>query len=221
MKSISNSTLEFLTELKKNNNRDWFSVNRSRYHKVKTDYESFIQTVIDEMISFEPILKGLEAKSCTFRINRDIRFSNDKTLYKTNLGAFIVRGGRKNGDRFAGYYLHIEPGNKSMIAGGAYMPPAPWLKLIREKIDEDGDKLLKIINKSDFKSLFGNLEGEKLRGVPRGYSKEHPYIELLKHKSYLTLRMISDHEVISRDFFNEIIRTFKAMKPLNDFLNEY
>lgn len=221
MKSISNSTLEFLTELNKNNNRDWFSANRSRYLKVKTDYESFIQSLIDKMISFEPILKGLEAKSCMFRINRDIRFSYDKTLYKTNLGAFIVRGGRKNGDRFAGYYLHVEPGNKSMIAGGAYMPPSPWLKLIREKIDEDGEKLRKIINKSEFKTLFGNLEGEKLSGLPRGYLKDHPYIELLKHKSYTAVRMISDREVTGRDFSDEVIRIFKAMKPLNDFLNDH
>lgn len=221
MKSISNSTLEFLTELKKNNNRDWFLRNRNRYLKVKTDYESFIQSLIDEMINFEPILKGLEAKSCTFRINRDIRFSNDKTLYKTNLGAFIVRGGRKNGDHFAGYYLHIEPGNKSMIAGGAYMPPAPWLKLIREKIDEDGEKLLNIINNREFKTYFNILEGDKLRGLPRGYSKDHPFVDLLKHKSYIAVRMVSDREATGRDFFNEVIRTFKAMKPLNDFLNEY
>ncbi len=221
MKVINKSTLEFLSDLKQNNDRDWFLQNHSRYLSTKSEYESFIQAVINEIIPFEPILKGLEAKSCIYRINRDIRFSNDKTLYKTHLGAFIVRGGRKNGDRFAGYYVHVEPGNKSMVAGGAYMPPAPWLKPIREKIDEEGEKLLNIINKSEFKSLFGNLEGEKLRGVPRGYSKEHPYIQLLKHKSYLTVRMISDREVISRDFFNEVIRTMKAMKPLNDFLNDY
>jgi uncharacterized protein (TIGR02453 family) len=87
---------------------------------------------------FDPIIKGLEAKSCIFRINRDIRFTNDKSPYKSNFGAFIVRGGKKNGDKFAGYYFHIEP-EKSIIAGGAYMPPAPWLSAIREKIDEKPD----------------------------------------------------------------------------------
>jgi uncharacterized protein (TIGR02453 family) len=127
MEQIYRSTLEFLSDLKKHNDRDWFQKNRSRYLEAKSNFESFIQAVIDKIAAFDPILKGLEASSCTYRVNRDIRFSNDKTLYKTHMGAFIVRGGKQNGDRYAGHYIHVEPGNNSMIAGGAYMPPAPWL----------------------------------------------------------------------------------------------
>src|SRR4030042_4826186 len=138
MNLINKSTLEFLSDLKKHNDRDWFHENRSRYLNAKANYESFIQSVINRISEFDPILKGLEATSCTYRINRDIRFSNDKTLYKTHMGAFIVRGGKQNGDRFAGYYVHVEPSNNSMIAGGAYIPPQPWLSAIREKIDEQG-----------------------------------------------------------------------------------
>jgi uncharacterized protein (TIGR02453 family) len=221
MEQINKSTLELLSDLKKHNDRDWFLQNRSRYLEAKLNYGSFIQAVINGISAFDPILKGLEAKSCTYRINRDIRFSNDKTLYKTHLGAFIVKGGKQNGDRYAGYYVHVEPGNNSMIAGGAYIPPSPWLKLIREKITDQGDKFLKIIENKEFVNIFGQLEGEKLKTAPKGFPKDHPDIEFLKLKSYLVTRMISDKEIIGKDCFDLIIRASKAMKPLNDFLNDY
>jgi uncharacterized protein (TIGR02453 family) len=221
MESIRKSTLEFLADLKKHNDRDWFIKNRPRYIEAKTNFEKFVQAVINEIIKFDPILRGLEVSSCTYRINRDIRFSNDKTIYKSHLGAFIVRGGKKNGDKYAGYYVHVEPGNNSMIAGGAYMPPMPWLTAIREKIDQEGKKFLEIINHRDFIKHFGKIEGEKLKSVPRGFQRDHPMIELLKLKSYLVVKMISDKEVVSNEYFEDLIRTSKAMKPLNDFLNEY
>ena len=206
---------------KKHNDRDWFLKNRNRYLEAKSDYETFVQAVINGISTFDPILKGLEVTSCTYRINRDIRFSNDKTLYKTHLGAFIVRGGKQNGARYAGYYVHVEHGNNRMIAGGAYMPPALWLKLIREKIDEQAEKFLKIIENKEFVKFFGQLEGEKLKTAPKGFPKDHPHIELLKLKSFLVVRMISDKEVIRKDCFDLIIRASKVMKPLNDFLNDY
>ncbi len=221
MKLIKKSTLEFLSDLKRHNDRDWFIKNRGRYDEARANYESFVQALINEISGFDPILKGLEVKSCTYRINRDIRFSNDKTLYKTHLGAFIVRGGKQNGDRYAGYYFHVEPGGNSMIAGGAYIPPKPWLSAIREKIDEQGDQLLKIVSRKDFIEFFGEIEGEKLKTVPKGYPRDHPYIELLKLKSFLAARMISDKDVISDSCFDLIIRASRVMKPLNDFLNDY
>jgi uncharacterized protein (TIGR02453 family) len=220
MVTIEKSTLDFLSDLKKHNDRDWFLKNRSRYDDARSNFESFVQAVIDNISTFDPIMKGLEVKSCTYRINRDIRFSNDKTIYKTHLGAFIVRGGKRNGDKFAGYYFHVEPGN-SMIAGGAYMPPAPWLNAIREKIGEQGDKLLKILNNKEFVYFFGQIEGEKLKGAPRGYQKDHKYIELLKLKSFLAANTIPDKDLLSEKCFDLIIKASRAMKPLNDFLNDY
>jgi uncharacterized protein (TIGR02453 family) len=221
MVTIKKSTLEFLSDLKRHNDRDWFIMNRSRYDEARANYESFVQGVIDEISVFDPAFKGLGVKSCTYRINRDIRFSNDKTLYKTHLGAYIVRGGKQNGDRFAGYYVHVEPGGNSMIAGGAYIPPKPWLSAIREKIDEQGDKLMDVLGNKDFKKYFGEIEGEKLKSAPKGYPRDHPFIELLRLKSFLAARMISDKEVISESCFDLIIRASKAMKPLNDYLNDY
>lgn len=221
MATIQKSTLTFLSDLRKHNEREWFNQNRTRYVDARADYEAFVQALIDEIIKFDPILKGLEAKTCMYRINRDIRFSNDKTIYKTHLGAFIVKGGKQNGDRFAGYYIHVEPGNNSMIAGGAYMPPMPWLTSIREKIDEDGARLVRILNNKDLKFYFGAIEGEKLKSAPKGISRDHKYIELLKMKSYLVSRTITDKEMISDEVFDMIIKASKAMKPLNDFLNDY
>jgi uncharacterized protein (TIGR02453 family) len=219
METIKKSTLDFLTGIKCNNNRDWFIANRPHYLEAKENFESFVQEIIDKIIIFDPIMKGLEAKSCVYRINRDIRFSNDKSPYKSHLGAFIVRGGKKNGDKFAGYYFHIEPG-KSIMAGGAYTPPTPWLTAIREKISDAPEEFISITKSKEFLKYFGSIDGEKLKTAPKGYPKDHPHIELLKLKSYLVVNEASDKMVLSDGFGNHVISVFKAMKPLNDYLND-
>jgi len=220
MEQIKKATLDFLTALKSNNNRDWFIANKETYLEAKDNFESFVQNIINEIITFEPILKGLEVKNCVYRLNRDIRFSNDKTPYKSHLGAFIVRGGKKNGDRFAGYYFHVEPG-ASILAGGAYMPPAPWLTAIREKISDEPDEFLEIINSKKFKKHFGNIDGEKLKKTPKGYPSDHPQAALLKYKSYLIMNEVPDKKVLGEDYLEYVVDVFKAMKPFNDYLNEY
>ena len=221
MNVINKSTLDFLADLKQNNYREWFQKNRKRYEDARHNFESFVQLIIDDIAVFDPILKGLEVKSCTYRINRDIRFSPDKTLYKSHLGAFIVRGGKDNGNRLAGYYIHVEPGGNSMVAGGAYIPPAPWLTAIREKIDDQGEKFVKILNNKELSNLFGEIEGEKLKSAPKGFPKDHPYIEYLKLKSFLVSKVFTDKEVTSKGWFGMILEACKVMKPLNDFLNDY
>jgi uncharacterized protein (TIGR02453 family) len=218
METIKKSTLDFLTGVKCNNNREWFNANRPLYLDAKANFESFVQQIIDKIILFDPIMKGLEAKSCVFRINRDIRFSNDKSPYKSHFGAFIVRGGKQNGDKYAGYYFHIEPG-KSIMAGGAYTPPSPWLSAIREKISEGPEEFIKITSVKDFVKYFGSVDGEKLKTAPKGYPKDHPHIELLKLKSYLIVNESNDKLVLSNDFQDHVINVFKTMKPLNDYLN--
>ncbi len=220
MLQIYKSTLEFLNGLKFNNNRDWFQNNQTGYKEAKRNIESFVQGLINEIVLFDPVIMGLEVKNCLFRINRDIRFSNDKSPYKTNFGAFIVKGGKKNGDKFAGYYFHVEPGN-SMIAGGAYVPPSPWLNAIREKISDEPEEFMSIINNSNFKKYFGSVEGEKLKTSPKGYSSGHPQIELLKLKSFLAMSEVPDEKVLSPGYFEYVVKGFRAMKPLNDFLSNY
>jgi uncharacterized protein (TIGR02453 family) len=220
METIRKSTLDFLNQIKFNNNRDWFLKNHPTYLEARENFESFVQKLIDQIIEFEPIMKGLEVKSCVYRFNRDIRFSNDKSPYKTHFGAFIVRGGKKNGDKYGGYYFHVEPG-ASIIAGGAYMPPAPWLSAIREKIDEEPDRFIKIINSKEFIRFFGQLTGDKLKKAPKGFPPDHPNVDLLKFKSYLVVNEVSDKLVLSDKYFEHTVNVMKAMKPLNDFLNDY
>ena len=220
MAQIDKATLDFLSGLNFNNNREWFLQNQIAYKGAKSNFESFVQSVINEITVFDPIMRGLEVKNCVYRINRDIRFSNDKTLYKSHLGAFIVRGGKKNGDKFAGYYFHVEPG-KSMIAGGAYMPPSPWLSAIRENISDDPEQFLKIISGKTFKKYFGEIEGEKLKSAPKGYPSDHPHIDLLKFKSFLVTNDVKDEDVLAPGFLSHVVDVFKAMKPLNDFLGNY
>jgi uncharacterized protein (TIGR02453 family) len=220
METIKLSTLNFLASIKENNNREWFLENKSLYLDAKENFESFTAKLISEITEFEPILKGLEVKSCVYRFNRDTRFSKDKSPYKSHFGAFIVRGGKNNGDKLAGYYFHIEPG-KSMVAGGAYMPPAPWLTAIREKIDETPEELISILRNKDFIKYYKELDGDKLKKAPKGYPSDHPQIELLKYKSYLALSELKDEFVTSEKFFNYSVDAFRALKPLNDFLNDY
>jgi uncharacterized protein (TIGR02453 family) len=220
MAQIEKATLDFLNDLKINNYREWFQANQTAYKDAKNNVESFVQELLNEIVTFDPILKGLEVKNCLFRINRDVRFSHDKSPYKTNFGAFIVRGGKKNGDKFAGYYFHIEPGS-SMIAGGAYVPPSPWLTAIREKINDETDDFLSIINDKNFVKYFGALEGEKLKSAPKGYPSDHPHIELLKMKSFLAMKEVTDEKVLSPGYFRFVVEGFRIMKPLNDFLSNY
>lgn len=127
---------------------------------------------------------------------------------------------KKNGDKYAGYYLHVEP-SQSIIAGGAFMPPSPWLSGIREKIDNEPERFLKIINNKEFIEYLGAIKGEKLKKAPKGYPSDHPHIELLKYKSYLVMSELKDNQVLDEHYFDRVVKTFKAMKPFNDFLNEY
>ena len=209
-----------MTSLSYNNDRDWFIKNKPAYLEAKVNFESIIQEILNRVTEFDPILKGLEVKNCVYRINRDIRFSNDKSPYKTHFGAFIVRDGKKNADRFAGYYIHVEPG-KSIIAGGAFMPPTPWLSAIREKVDSEPDELIKIIGSKEFIKYFGKVDGEKLKKAPKGYPSDHPNIELLKLKSFLVVNEVSDKLLLSEKYLDHVVNVLKVMKPFNDYLSEY
>src|SRR4029078_833326 len=177
---IQQATINFLKSLKKNNKKEWFDKNRKAYESARADFEGFIQSAIDQHSKNDTDLKELEARKCIFRINRDIRFSKDKSPYKTNFGASMDKGGRKSG--FAGYYFQLEPG-KSFLAGGLWMPEPEKLKKVRQEIDYCFDEFDEIISSRKFKSWFGELyEGEdiKLSRVPQGFEKDNPASEFLK-----------------------------------------
>jgi len=219
MPTITKATLKFLKDLKANNNRDWFMANKSRYEAVKSEFELFMEPLLKQISKFDPGISGLTAKDCIFRIYRDVRFSKDKSPYKTHIGAYISAGGRKSEvHEKAGYYIHIEPG-ASLLAGGAYVPGTDWLKAIRQEIDYNQKEFLSVIRNKNFKEYFGELDGEKLVKVPKGYDATHPLIDLLKHKSFLAVHYSPDKTVVSDSYLNQAARVFKNISPLNGFLN--
>jgi uncharacterized protein (TIGR02453 family) len=214
---ITNETIQFLQDIKKNNNREWFTYNKKRYEIARSEFESFISDLMMQIAQFDPEIAGLDPKRCIFRIYRDTRFSRDKRPYKTNFGAHLALFSAKPHDR-AGYYVHIEPAN-SFLAGGAYMPPAPWLKAIRAAIDQNGQKLINIINDPLFRKFFVEMQGEKLKTTPKDYSTDHPYIELLRQKSFLAMHRLTDQQIMSDNMVQYAAEVFAVLKPFDDFLN--
>lgn len=214
---LSKEIIQFLKDISANNNREWFAENKSRYDTIKLEFEKFCDKLIAEIADFDSDIKVLPAKECTFRIYRDTRFSPDKTPYKNNMGCFITPKG-KNGNA-AGYYFHIEPGH-IMLAGGIYMPPADVLKLIRSEIYYNADEFLKIINDKSFVKYFGKIEEEgMLKKAPKDFPAEFEHVNLLKYKNYTVLHPIKEEELYKNDFLKYSIAVYKAMHPLNKFLN--
>lgn len=215
------STLKFLKDLKKNNNKPWFDANRKRYEDAKVDFASFIQAVINLHGKKDPSIKNLLAKECMFRINRDIRFSKDKSPYKTNFGASINKGGRKAWNS-AGYYFHLEPGG-CFTGGGIYMPDPETLKKIRQEIDYNLPAFKKIIGSKKFKAVYGGLdnsEGFMLSRVPKGYEPGNPAAEFLRLKSFIAMVSLSDADLTSKNLVKKTVVAFEALQPLIEFINE-
>ncbi len=212
------ATVKFLKELKKNNNKPWFDVNRKKYEEAKADYAAFVEQLIDTIAIFDDSIRNTKAKECIFRINRDVRFSKDKSPYKSNMGASISKGGKKI--NVAGYYFHCEPG-QSFAAGGFYMPEPAVLAKIRQEIDYSFDEWNTIVTGKSFKKLFP--DGVTGMGVlvrpPKGYDENNPAIAYLKMKGFIASRRIPDADLTGKTLIKDIAKTFEAMKPMIDFLN--
>ncbi len=208
--------MKFLSDLEKNNNREWMQDNKKVYQNAKDEFSGFVNELITGIAGFDPDLTGLEPKQCTFRINRDIRFSKDKSPYKNNFGAYMAKGGKKG--EGGGYYIHLQPG-ESFMGGGIYMPPSDVLARIRQEIDYNPKPLLAILGNKDFKNFYGGLSGEQLKTAPKGYEKDHANIELLRFKSFVVFRKISGDQIGSATFANDVVKGFKLLKPLKDYLS--
>ena len=216
MSTKMNSIIDFLTELSKNNHKEWFDAHKERYLQAKLEMEELVQEVITKFSLFDPGIADQEAKKCVFRIYRDVRFSKNKEPYKNNMGGFIVPGGKKSGR--AGYYLHLEPGN-SFIAGGIYMPESNYLKKVREEILYNISDFKKIIQAKSFVKYFGEVNGEKLKRPPKGFPVDFEDMELLKLKSYTVLHPVANEEINRPEFTDKVVEVFKQMKDFNHFIN--
>ncbi|HWK06311.1 MAG TPA: DUF2461 domain-containing protein [Puia sp.] len=215
---LQGATIKFLKDLKKNNNKPWFEKNKAAYLNAKEDIDQFTQQVIDGLGKIDADIASLTPRDCLFRIYRDVRFSKDKTPYKTNMGASFNKGGKKVPT--AGYYFHCEPGS-NMAGGGLWMPLSPELSKVRQEIDYNFEEWKKIISHRNFKKVFSaGVEGiDLLARPPKGYEAENPAIEFLKMKSFIVSRSFTDAELQSKSLLKEVLKTFEAMKPFIDFLN--
>ncbi len=209
-------TINFLGELKANNNKEWFQANKSLYDDARGEFEQLIAILIPVIRGIDPDVDVVSPKECLFRIFRDVRFSKDKSPYKTNFGAFIAKGGRKS--PYAGYYLHIEPG-ASFVGGGVYMPESHYLKAIRNEIFENVDEYKAIIDREGFRKFFGGIFGEKLKTAPKGFPKDFPDIDLLKNKHYAVTHRVEDDFWFSGSLVDDVAEMFSALYGLNRFLN--
>lgn len=214
MATLSKSNLEFLKALKQNNNRDWFTNNKDVYEKQHAETILFADAVLNEMRKHDNI-ETLSGKKSLMRIYRDVRFSKDKSPYKTNWGIGFTRATKL---LRGGYYIHLAPG-ESFVGGGFWAPESADLNRMRKEIANNTEEFRQILNLKTFKNTFGELQGEKLKTVPKGFEKDHPALDLLQFKQYLISRKFTDKEVTAPDFYKKVNETFKTMRPFFDFMS--
>lgn len=208
---ISPTTLQFLSDLREHNNREWFKENKKRFEAAKANMKAFAETLREAMQQHDQI-----ESMKLYRIYRDVRFSEDKTPYKTSMSGHFVRATKQ---RRGGYYFHIEP-QGTFLGGGFWQPEKADLKRLRQEFAADPEPLRNIIKSKEFKETFGTLDGEQLKSSPRGYAKDHPSIDLLRYKQFLVSQSFTDEEVVSENFVLKLSEGFKAMRPFFDYMSE-
>lgn len=209
--TIHPATLEFLSALSQNNSRDWFDAHKKDYDHAKENIESFYKSLYDSYLS-EDALDYVKV----YRIYRDIRFSKDKTPYKTHFGGVFHR----TKPQLRGtYYLHIEPGN-SFVGGGFWGPEPDDLLRIRKEFENDAQTLQSILNKPEFHKAFGGLVGDAVKTAPKGFDKNHPNIALIKWKQFIVKHSFTDQEVLSDTFQSDVLYHFGLLKPFFDYMTE-
>jgi uncharacterized protein (TIGR02453 family) len=194
--------------------------NRAPYLAAKADFENFVAQVIDKTGALDADIKILQAKNCVFRMNRDVRFSKDKSPYKTNMGASFAKGGKKS--IYAGYYFHCQPGN-SFVGGGLWMPMPGDLLKIRQEIDYNFRDFSKIIHSKKFSAQYAglNMDSEyRLVRPPKGYDESNPAIAYIKLKSFVAMKPVADTELTSKTLVKDTVTAFAALQPLVQFINQ-
>ncbi len=209
--------LQFLKELTKNNNREWFAENKEWYQRCREKMFFLVDLLINEIRKFDAEIPVTDPAENVFRIYRDVRFSKDKSPYKTHFGCHISKGGRKS--HFAGYYIQIAPG-ESFVGGGLYMPEKEHQKAVRQQILQYPDEFLGIIENPGFKAIFPEMLDHRLKTAPRGFPKDHPYIDLLRYKSFVFSTTVTDEELTGEKLIEKTISAFKHLCKINSFLNE-
>jgi len=215
-KNIDKSTLQFISEMQQNNNREWFGENKKRFEAARQDFIQFLESLFAGASAFEPLALQNQAKDALFRIYRDVRFSTNKDPYKDHFGAYLAEGGRKS--IYPGYYIHLCPANQSFISCGLWMPPAEFLKAVRQEIDYNLAEFEQLINAPAFKAYFTEIGGDKLKTTPKGYEASNPAMPYLRHKSWMVMHPLSDKLLTSDNVYEECLQAMQLAKPFKEFL---
>ena len=210
--TIPREAFDFFKRLEKNNNRDWFNDNKPEFKELEKEVKQFYNQLFERLNTHDEV-----DKLKIFRIYRDVRFSKDKTPYKTHFGGSIHR---KKPELRGGYYLHIQPKNESFIATGFWEPQNDDLFRIRKEFEMDASEMRKIMNNKKFKSVWGDLVGDELKTAPKGFDKEHENIDLIRKKMYIFTKKFSDKEVSSQGFLDTVDESFKAIRPFFDYMSD-
>jgi uncharacterized protein (TIGR02453 family) len=215
MATLQKSSIDFLKKIKANNNRDWFADNKPLYQEELEKMQAFAEELLLGMNSHDNI-DTPSGKKSLHRIYRDVRFSKNKSPYKENWGGGFHRATQQ---LRGGYYYHIEPGN-SFVGGGFWGPNKDDLARIRQAIDHSQQEFREVFADPTFIKTFGELKGDGVKTAPKGYSVDHPAIDLLRKKQFVVMRQFSDKEVLSADFLGEVVQTFKNMRPYLNLMSE-
>jgi uncharacterized protein (TIGR02453 family) len=215
MSAVTKSAFSFLTRLSKNNNRDWFNAHKDEYLSARGNIIEFAGALLTEMNKHDKI-ETASGKESLFRVYKDVRFSKDKTPYNTHYSGILKRATKK---LRGSYYFHLKPGN-SFVAGGFWGPDSDDMKRIRQDIDLNYKDWKKMLAGKTLVNTFGKMIGEKVATAPRGYAKDHPAIDLLRHKQFLLKHEFTDEEVLKADFVRRVNAVFKNMRPFLDHMSE-
>ena len=210
MKALSSNIFKFFKELSNHNNREWFEQNKPEFKSLETTVKLFGENLKDKLNQHDSI-----DRFKLFRIYRDVRFSKDKTPYKTHFG---MAWHRTKPNYRGGYYLHLKP-NDVFLACGFWDPNSKDLKRIREEIDLDGQEYRNLINAAEFKSVWGELQGDKVKTAPKGYAKDNPNIDLLRFKQHIFMVRYTNQDVVAEDFTDRLDEALQAVRPFVDYMS--
>lgn len=207
---LDSAIFRFFKKLEQNNNREWFEEHKPEFKALETTVKQFGEALKDQLNQHDSI-----DRFKLFRVYRDVRFSKDKTPYKTHFG---LTWHRTKPEYRGGYYLHLKP-NDIFLACGFWDPNPADLKRIRQEIDMDADEYRDIINKPNFKRIWGELQGDAVKTAPKGYAKDHPNIDLLRHKQHIFMVRYTEEDVAAEDFLDRLDTALQAVRPFVDYMS--
>jgi uncharacterized protein (TIGR02453 family) len=206
----------FLADLAENNRREWFEEHRAEYQALREQFTAFVGELIERTADFDERVRWKDPKECLFRIYRDVRFSNDKSPYKTTFSAYVSEQNRRGAP--PGYYLEVDEKGVMMAAAGIWLPPADVLARLRASLAEHPERFEKVLRARGFRRAFGGLQGDRLTRPPRGYTAETPLIEHVKRKSYIVWRETDARALSHEDALAYVAGSFRTARPLVEWV---